>query len=180
MAYLWHNLNDHKWAPTELHSAAVVGRGSVDFVANAHMAARHGEVLIYPSSTNTRAATWMLLASANSGVRINDALLENGIRVVADRDAIRATDMSTIYFSTERLACIEAYPETEPVYCPRCKMMISEGDAAVCCAQCAVWHHEQLPDGRTCWSYSTTCSLCEQSTDLDSAGFRWTPEELWS
>ena len=180
MAYLWHYLNDHKWAPTELHSAAVLRRGSVDFVGNNHMAARHDEALLYPHATNRQLSTWTLLAPSQSRVHINDAALENGIRVLANRDAIRICGLATMYFSTERLAGIEAYPDAEPVFCPRCKMMISEGDAAVCCAQCGVWHHEQLPDGRTCWSYSTTCSLCEQSTDLDSAGFRWTPEELWS
>ena len=178
MAYLWHSLNDQQWAATELHSAAVLGRGSVDFVGNIGVAAGRGDVLLYPNTTNTRAATWMLLAPADSRVRINDTMLESGIRVVAHRDAIRVADMPTMYFSAERLAGIEAYPDAEPVFCPRCKMMISEGDSAVCCPQCGVWHHEQVPEGKRCWSYAKTCALCDQSTDLDSAGFRWTPEIL--
>jgi len=178
MANLWQLVNDEEWAPTELHSAAVLGRGSVDIVGNIRVAARRGAVLVYPSPSNTRAATWMLLASADSGVRINGALLENGIRVLADRDVIRVANLSAMYFSTERLARIEAYPETEPVFCPRCKMMISKGDSAVCCPQCGVWHHEQVAGGEGCWNYAETCALCDQSTNLDSAGYRWTPDGL--
>ena len=180
MAILWQLVDAERWAPTELHSAAILGRESVDFGGNIRVAARCGAVLAYPSSSNTRAATWMLLASADSAVRINGALLESGIRVIADRDAIGVPDMATMYFSTERLACIEAYPESEPVFCARCKMMISKGDSVVCCPQCGVWHHEQVPEGRGCWRYGPTCALCDQPSDLDSARYRWTPEALWS
>ena len=180
MAYVWEIVNDEKWIPTELHSAALLGAGSVEFVGHRSVAAGRGEVLLYRNTANTRAATWLLLAPTDSGVRINDALLETGIRVLANCDAIRVADMPTMYFSTERLACIEAYPETEPVFCPRCKTMIAASDAAVCCPRCGVWSHEQIPEGKGCWSYAETCALCDQSTDLDAAGFRWTPEELWS
>ena len=104
--------------------------------------------------------------------------LENGIRILADRDAIRVPGLPTMYYSTERLAQIEAFPNTEHVFCPRCKLIISEGDSAVCCPQCGVWHHERVPEDKNCWSYAETCALCDQSTDLDSASFRWTPDRL--
>ncbi len=173
-------MGDDNWTPTELRSAAVLSRGSIEFVDHIHVDAHRGEVLLYPHATNPQLATWTLLAPSQSQVRINDTPLEIGIRVVVDRDAIRIADMPTMYFSTERLAGIEAYPDAEPVFCPRCKMTISEGDSAVCCPQCGVWHHEQVPEGKGCWSYATTCALCDQATALDSAGFRWTPEILWS
>jgi hypothetical protein len=179
MAYIWHNPNDDRWTATELHSAASLSGGSIEFVQNIHVITQRREVLLYPTTANARATTWALLAPADSDVRINDALLENGIRIIVDRDAIRVANAPTAYFSTERLACIEAYPDEAPVFCPRCKLMISESDLAVCCSQCGVWHHEQAPEGKSCWSYSKTCALCDQSTDLDSAGFRWTPEVLW-
>ena len=178
MAYIWQNVNEDEWAPTELQSTAVAGRGSVEFAVDIHMATRQGDVLLHPSTANTRAATWMILGPTDAQTRINGTLLENGIRVVEDRDAIRVADMPTMYFSTECLAAIEAYPDAEPVFCPRCKRMVSEGDSAVCCPRCGIWHHEQVPDGTACWSYAKTCALCDQSTDLESAGFRWTPEIL--
>ncbi len=176
MANLWNNLHDEKWTPTELRSAAVLSKGSIKFMERVR--APSAAVLLYPHASNTRLATWALLAPVDSKVRINDSLLETGIRVLTDRDAIRVADMPTMYFSTERLAVIEAYPDAEPVYCARCRTLICEGDAAVCCNQCGVWHHEQAAGGKACWSYATTCTSCDQSTDLDSAAYRWTPENL--
>ncbi len=180
MAYLWNKSNDDKWTATELHAAAFLGEGPIDLIQDIGAAARSRGVLLYPNAANTGTAIWALLAPGDSNVYINDTLLENGIRVIADRDAIRIADMPTIYFSAERLACIEEFPDLESVYCPRCKLVILAGEMAVCCSQCGVWHHEQVPEGESCWSYAKTCALCDQSTDLDSAGFRWTPEILWS
>jgi hypothetical protein len=178
MANLWHNLSDDNWNATELCSAVVLNRGSIEIIDNIHADGHCGDVLLFPHATNTQPATWVLLAPSQSQVRINDTPLENGIRVLANRDAIRVPGLSTIYFSTERLAGVEAFPDSKHVFCARCKLAISQGDSAVCCPQCGVWHHQQGPEGESCWSYAETCALCDQSTDLDTAGFRWTPEGL--
>ena len=178
MAYLWRNLDKDEWAPTELHSAAAIRGVSVDFVGNISVDAVLGEVLLCPCATPSRDPKWTLLAPAVAKVHINDAPLENGIRVLADRDAIRIADLSAMYFSMERLARIEPFPDEKNVFCPRDKTLISAGDPAVCCPQCGVWHHERAAEGEGCWTYAETCALCDQSTDLDSAGFRWTPEGL--
>ena len=79
--------------------------------------------------------------------------------------------------SAEQLARIVAFTGVQQV-CARCKLTISEGDDAVCCPQCGVWHHEIKAEERNCWSYSDRCTLCNQLTDLDSAEFHWTPEGL--
>ena len=126
---------------TELHAPTALSWGSIEIVNHLHLVKHRGEVLLYPYGTNTLATTWVLLAPGESQVRINDAALESGIRILTDRDAIRVPGRSTIYFSTERLARIEAFPDAEHVYCPRCKLMICEGGSAVCCPQCGVWHH---------------------------------------
>ena len=178
MAHIWKNVNNDAWAPTELQSAAVLGGGSVEFMGNTHKAARRGNVLLYPVTTGTQAAQWALLVPAGAHVRINDAPIENGIRVLADRDAIRVANLPPVYFSTERLARVEPFPNEANVFCPRDKTLISAGEPAVCCPQCGIWHHEQSAEGEGCWTYAETCALCDQSTDLDSAGFRWTPEGL--
>jgi len=178
MAYLWHNSNDGKWTATELHAAAFLGKGPIDFTQDIHAAARRRGVLLYPDTAITDPSMWALLAPNNSRVCISDTPLENGIRIIADRDSIRIADMPRMYFSAERLACIQEFPDMESVYCPRCKLIITEREMAVCCSQCGVWHHEQTQEGKNCWSYARTCALCDQSTDLDSAGFRWTPEIL--
>ena len=160
----------------ELASAAVLSRGAIEIVDRGQIAAQIGEVLLLPSDSNARSAPWMLLAPPESGVRINNAPLENGVRILADRDAIRAGDLPTMYFSTERLARVEPFSGGEDVFCPRDKTLISEGDPSVCCPRCGVWFHEH--EGKGCWSYSDTCALCDQHTDLNSATYRWTPGAL--
>jgi len=178
MAHIWNNVNNDAWAPTELQSAAILGGGSIEFVGNIHRSSRRGNVLLYQVTTGTQAAQWALLAPAGAHVRINDAPIENGIRLLADRDAIRVANLDPMYFSTERLARIAPFPNEENVFCPRCKSLIEPGAPAVFCPQCNIAHHQQSAEGEGCWSYGETCSLCDQSTDLDSAGFRWTPEGL--
>jgi len=178
MGTIWKIAQDQKWLPTELNSAANLCRDSGEFVANTPVVAQSAEVMLLPGSVNARHAAWMLLASVDSAVRINDVLLDNGIRVLADRDAIRIGDQAAMYFSTEQLARIEPYPGDEEVFCARCKTAIGNGADAVCCVRCGVWHHQQESEGKGCWEYSETCTLCAQPTNLDSAGYNWTPGEL--
>jgi hypothetical protein len=116
---------------------------------------------------------WIILGSA--AVRVNGEPLDVGIRVLRDRDELRAGDRRA-FFSTESLAKIVPFPGGErPTFCPRSRLEITPGSPAVACPQCKVWHHqsEELP----CWTYSERCATCDQSTALD-AGFRWTPECL--
>ena len=178
MANIWKITNDDRWVPTELRSAIALRQGSINSVERRDLADCHGEVIVYPSTVDARDASWMLLAATDRGVRINGTLLETGMCVLADRDAIRVGDLPAMYFSTERLARIEPFPGGDNVFCPRDKTLIAEGDAAVCCPNCGTWLHEQLAEGKGCWSYAATCAVCDQSTDLDYANFRWTPGGL--
>jgi len=120
--------------------------------------------------------SWILIAGPGSGVSVNGVPLVSGIRAVADRDEIRIAGASNFYFSTERLARVEALPGSDQVlYCPRCQQEITAGSLAVKCPGCGVWHH-QIED-LNCWTYAEVCALCAHSTDLN-AGFQWTPEQL--
>ena len=127
---------------------------------------------------------WAFLTAPDARVLINGLPVPLGIAILADRDEIRfaATDeaprglLSPIYFSTERLAAVAAYPaDGRRGSCPRCKQALTAGESAVCCPGCGLWHHatEALP----CWSYGEHCAACPQATALD-AGFQWTPEDL--
>jgi hypothetical protein len=104
--------------------------------------------------------------------------------ILSDRDELRwpvAHDASgaaphPLFFSTERLAAVAPYPAGDRRgSCPRCKQLLTVGDAAVRCPSCGLWHHatDELP----CWTYGEHCAACQQVTSLD-AGFQWTPEEL--
>jgi hypothetical protein len=176
MPVLWQPDSDGHWNPSELNNAAVLRDGALECVNQGHINTCHGEVLLVPGASNTRSSQWLLLAPPDAGVRINDLPHETGIRALADRDAVRVADFPTMYFSTERLAMVEPFPSEENIFCARCKSLLVAGDTAVCCPQCSIWFHEQ--DGKGCWTYASNCSLCDQPTDLESAGFRWTPGAL--
>jgi len=180
MALIWHLANGENWVSTELDSAAVLTRDSLEPIDDMAAAARDRGVLLCAHPHDGHAAAWVLLAPSSADVWINDARLAHGIRVLSDRDAIRISGSSAFYFSTEKLACVEAFPAAEPVFCPRCKLEIAAGDAAVCCPQCGIWHHERVSEEQACWTYAKTCALCDQSThlEIEKAAFRWTPEWL--
>lgn len=182
MSILWCNSNDGRWIATELPALARLSQGTfapLDEVERSDEAqiAGAGDALIYRQRGNHDTSVWLLLAPTNAGIGINETPLETGLRILRDRDAIRLADAPTMYFSTERLARIEAFAGTETV-CPRCRLEINAGDAAVRCPACGVWHHERVAEGQNCWTYAKTCALCDQPTDLERAELRWTPERL--
>ena len=120
---------------------------------------------------------WVLLNPENVPVLVNGEPVLTGIRVLRNKDEIRIGGTGRrFYYSTERLARVERFAGGEPaVFCPRCKREIATGFEAVRCPQCQIWHHQSAE--LNCWTYSSSCSLCDQPTGLD-AGYRWTPEAL--
>lgn len=127
---------------------------------------------------------WCLIGKRQANVHVNGRALVLGVRLLCDRDEIilRATGRPSAafhcFFSTEELSQVTAYPGGDvTVRCPRCKQPLEPNQMAVRCpnGRCGAWHHQEaaLP----CWTYSSTCALCDQPTDLD-LGYRWTPETL--
>lgn len=176
MARVWQTNDEHGWVAIEIVDAAVFAAGTIA-IADPCSACRPRAHIVHTSE-----GSWVLTAPPDLGVTINGRPLKNGLRVLQDRDSIRVPGSSTCFFSTERLAAVEPLPILEEIYCPRCKLPIEQDGPAVCCPSCGVWHHEQAaPDaGREllCWTYTDTCALCDQATDLDAAQFRWTPGSL--
>ena len=118
-------------------------------------------------------AGWVVIGAP--GVHVNGAPLDTGIRLLRDRDELRAGGRRT-FFSGESLAEVVLFPGGErSVFCPRCRLEVAPGSPAVRCPGCNVWHHQT--DDMPCWTYGDHCTLCEQPTALD-VGFRWTPEGL--
>ena len=156
MAHLWLREASDSWSPA-------VPAGDTPAMHPARLLRR---------STSQR-DVWVLVGPPC--VRVNGDPLDTGIRVLRDRDELRAAT-SRIFFSVESLPVIEPFPgSAQPTFCPRCKLEIAPGSPAVCCPQCSVWHHQS--DELPCWTYAECCTLCDQPTPLD-AGFRWTPEDL--
>lgn len=135
-----------------------------------------GSVLILPAGRPTTNPRWTLLAGRGAGVRVNGLPLALGIRALVDKDEILAGGQR-LFFSTEELARVVPFPGlAQPAFCPRCKQKIEPSDLAVCCPSCRAWSHqsEKFP----CWTYDTTCALCQrQSTALD-AGYNFDPATL--
>ena len=142
--------------------------------------ARRGALLLRrDGSSNTEPpaapAGWAILAGPGTRIRINGIAIAIGITTLRHRDEIGLEGGAPLYFSTERLASVETYAASDSPRCPRCSLSIEPGDLYVCCPGCNVLHH-QRPD-RQCFSYSPSCSRCNQSSSLE-AGFLWSPEGL--
>jgi hypothetical protein len=173
MAHLWFRNDEDFWSTMPLH-------GVVDISVNPPRAWTDG----FRPGEETGAAViragavdsplWVLVAAPESGVRINGFAPVAGVRVLQDRDEIRATACITLFFSTETLAHVEEFPGSErPVYCGRCRQAMVQGQLAVRCPQCAIVYHQI--DTLPCWTYAPSCAFCPQSTSLD-AEFAWFPE----
>lgn len=178
MAYLWHNANDKTWTPTELTRSMILRNGKIEAVDHPESSTERAGVLVYAHHLESQPIRWILIAAPGFRVSLNGEKLEAGIRILADRDAICMAPDRAMYFSTERRAHIEEYGGSELAFCPRCKLEIKAHDLAVCCPQCQVYHHHKDQDGESCWSYTGTCALCDQPTELNSTEFNWTPEAL--
>jgi hypothetical protein len=170
-------LGDREWGVVSLDTEAFVldrlGPRRADHVLDHDPAP---DVVALRRCSEGTGDTWALVAGPKADVLVNGMAIPHGIAVLADRDEIRLPLVPPMYFSTETLARVAAYPdEGAPGFCPRCKQRMTAGDAAVRCPNCGLWHHstEELP----CWTYGNHCASCPQPTALD-AGFRWTPEDL--
>jgi hypothetical protein len=173
MAHLWTRQEVSEWAPLPLESDVFDLSASPPRETRLSSAGGEGQVLL---ARVEEARGWVLLTGPGHRVRVNGSRLSSGIRVLSDRDEIRIDGVGTFFFSTEKLAAVEPLPEqVRPIFCPRCKQEIRGQTPAVQCPQCRVWHHQspELP----CWTYSGTCALDDQPTNLD-ADYRWTPREL--
>jgi hypothetical protein len=118
---------------------------------------------------------WALLAGGDARLLLNGEPVVLGLAQLRHRDELRLDGGGPLYFSTERLAAVEAYAREDAPRCPRCAQPIARGEPVVRCPACGVLHHE-LP-GRNCWTYIERCALCPQATALDGE-LAWTPEEL--
>ncbi len=177
MAHLWLRLDSSEWGVLELAGEAYDLLASPPRrIASECPPRGPADGALVVRASGAAEESWLLLLGRGRRGTVNGVPVVGGARRLADRDAIRLDRGPELYFSTERLAAIEAHPADErPLFCPRCKQAIVLASPSVRCPRCRIWHHqsEELP----CWTYAPTCALCPQPSELD-AGFRWTPEEL--
>jgi len=175
MAHLWIHSSPEGWAVLPL----AADRFTLSTDAAAPVQSRPADQ-VSPSSVVLRRTVagdagehWLLLAPPRE-VWINGQELGVGARVLRDRDEIHRRGAAPMFFSTEVLAQVAAFPGfARPAHCPRCRQVIEAGAPAVQCPGCRMWHHQSA--NCECWTYGPTCAVCEQSSALDT-GYRWQPE----
>lgn len=176
MAQLWVQDEAGAWGAIALDPAisAPVGAPGLACGVRVPPLALGGAVLLRSRSAVDE--TWLLQSAPGDAVTVNSSPLYLGLRALRDRDEIRIAGGHRFYFSTERLAHIEPFPQIDhAVICARCKQAIQPGSPAVQCPQCGTWCHQSSELG--CWTYGQNCPLCDQPTALD-AGYRWSPGAL--
>jgi hypothetical protein len=177
MAHIWIKNKAQQWAVLQLRQTALAltpeGPKPIDYLTRER--ALPASILLLP--TGEADCKWVLVAGSTAEVSINGLPLVAGIRVLSDKDEISFSSLdSYYYYSSESLAKVENFPASEQtLFCPRCKQEITDGELAVRCPACKVWHHET--EELNCWTYSDGCALCAHPTEMN-ASFRWTPEEL--
>jgi hypothetical protein len=126
-------------------------------------------------TTSAPSEDWALLAGPDARLLLNGMPLSLGIAVLHHGDEICFEDGAPIYLSTERRACVETYSASDAPDCPRCASPIAQGDSVVVCPNCSVIYHQRSDRG--CFTYSESCALCDQPSDL-TAELCWTPEGI--
>lgn len=173
MAHIWVR-EESQWAVQPLNGSLFSLRHRRP-LADPCGAAYEEDITLMPS-VGQAGESWVLLAGSNVDVRVNGIRLDLGIRSLRDRDEIRVAGAGLFYFSTERLAGIEPFAGSSPnAFCPRCRQAIESGHPSVRCPACGVWYHQS--EDFPCWTYSETCALCPQTTNMDG-GYGWAPEGI--
>ncbi len=132
---------------------------------------------VWLSLTQTRnGPRWLLHVDCNRPIRVNNELVDTGIRILRDRDSISWSAAPAAYFSAEARPTIVRFPETAgDIDCARCRLPIDPGRNATQCPDCDAWFHQDPDIELGCWLDAPDCTRCEAPTAYD-APLRWTPE----
>ena len=174
MAHLWFRDEEDIWAAVPLVGRAVdISAYPPRALADGFRLGEDAQAAVIPGGAGD-AVFWALLVAGDRDVRVNGFAPVAGVRLLRDRDEIRAAPSRTLYFSTETLARVVEFVAGErTLFCGRCRQPMKTGQLAVCCPECSIWYHQS--DEFPCWTYTPACAICGHSTALNSQ-FSWTPE----
>jgi len=175
MAVFWKKLSaEETWSPVVLdEQGAALAQ---DAASTAPEAGANASPLVMAAPNGD----WTLLSPAGTAVWANGDPVLLGIRVLRDRDVIRAGG-ENIVFSSESLCAVVPFPAGgRRVMCARCQTAIESGEPAVRCPRCRRWHHQDPSAERGCWTYDDRCQReqCDQPTALDGT-YQWSPEGVF-
>ena len=174
MAHIWFRGDEGIWSAMPLDGYAIdVSAHPPRVLAEGFRLGEDAQAAVIRTEAGDT-PVWALLVAAEGGARVNGFAPVAGVRVLEDRDEIRAASFAPLFFSTETPAHVEEFVAGErAIYCGRCRQAVRNGELSVRCPQCNIAYHET--DELPCWTYAPTCGFCRQATPLD-AGFEWTPE----
>ena len=185
MAHVWHkNMQTEQWTPIALTAEAYhLSGGGLSLLEGVSAEEAISPLAIRICRPDASVERWVLMTDQGTGVIVNGRKLPLGIRVLRERDELVVNDSkrprpARFFFSMERPIQSERFVgcNEQPIHCPRCRQPIEQNQMVVCCSQCGTWHH-QIEDELPCWTYSSTCAMCDRPTEL-TADYRWTPEGL--
>ncbi len=187
MSGTWHKAeHEHEWHRAELAPVTELLPDGVQAIERFGGTELASKVFLYCRDDADGRPACLLFAPLDAGITVNGEPVTTGVRVLSDRDVIGRPGSADVYFSSESLVRVEPFPgpgaansaEGEATYCPRCRRAIDPGYPAVSCPGCSTWFHQNPEEARDCWSFSPTCGVCQQDTDLANARYRWTPESI--
>jgi hypothetical protein len=174
MAHLWFRDHDDNWSAMPLNADAVdISRNPPRELAGGfRLGDDCGAAVICSRAGDS--PVWVLVVAGDGDIFVNGFAPVAGLRVLRDRDELRVGASGTVFFSAETLAHVEEFPGAgRAIFCGRCRQPLRQGEVAVRCPGCGIWHHQA--DSLPCWTYAPTCAFCPQATALDAA-LNWIPE----
>ena len=95
MAILWQKTTNDHWEPTELFEVTRLSADAVEPVDEAGRRLLDSDTLILPWVGEDAESIWLILTPPAEPVLLNGQPLSTGIRVLADRDAMRLPGLPT-------------------------------------------------------------------------------------
>jgi hypothetical protein len=176
MAHLWYENEAGHWTLAFLREAAVALGSASGVLLDSEHAGGASALLLRSRIATTE--QWLLMNVSLQPLSVNGEVLRTGIRALNNRDEICGKGIGRIFFATERLAAIEAFPGSEREHlCPRCRLGIVAGTPTIRCVSCGTAFHQDVAQDLCCFTYGEKCPLCGNPTVL-SETYRFQPDEL--
>ena len=169
MPHLWY-LKNGEWIAESLAASRPL-----------HEWTRDGSALVQIASAYSRRRVHALL-DAGASLQVNGESIATGMRVLRDHDEVLCPDGTRLWFSTESITEVVAYPgradsDSDTERCPRCHCRIERGSDAVACTFCFNFYHYTAD--RRCFSLHDRCAVCQHATvEVGEPSLEWQPCSL--
>ena len=146
MAHLWFRGDEEIWSAMPLDGHAVnVSVYPPRILAEGFRLGKDALAAVVRAEA-VDSPVWVLVIAGDGDVRVNGFAPVAGLRVLQDRDEIRAAISGALFFSTETPARVQKFAATErTIFCGRCRQPMRDRELG--CALPTV-RHLASPDGK--------------------------------